>query len=208
MEEVVSVTAPISSPAAPNKISTMTVQIMKEELERVTEYVSLQEQATTVHLPDFEFTEAFTEEVKKYGKMRSKKSKKKPYDKTKEYKHGMSNFVAFTSHFLPFFEGTTNKSFRNLLWEMYKGVVNTWFENHSLSKEKAKELGRQKYIEELRARAPDFATDFPNIVAKLTLFDSSLTSDQHRVKVLEAQMAEKSSPTPLPFVSATHGALQ
>ena len=167
---------------------------MKEELKRVEEYVSIQKKATTVQLPTFEFTEAFTNEVTKYGKAKKKKGKKKPYDKTpKEYKHGMSNFVAFTSHFLPHFEGTTNKAFRNLLWDIYKGVINTWFEHHALSKEKAKALGREKYIEHLRVIAPEFAKDFPNIVGKLSLFDASLTSDEHRVKVLQEQMKEQPS---------------
>ena len=183
----------------PTQVNATTVQIMKDELKRVEEYVSQQGQQGLQGLQkqtDFEFTEAFTNEVTKYGKYgkAKKKGKKKPYDKApKEYKNGMSNFVAFTSHFLPYFEGTTNKHFRNLLWDVYKGVVNTWFEHHALSKEKAKELGREKYIEQLRKAAPEFGKDFPNIVAKLTLFDASLSSDEHRVKVLQEQVKEKTS---------------
>ena len=192
---------------ASTQVNATTVQIMKDELKRVEEYVSQQslhglQSQPSLHglqsqqkLTDFEFTEAFTNEVTKYGKAKkTKKGKKKPYDKApKEYKNGMSNFVAFTSHFLPYYEGTTNKLFRNLLWDVYKGVVNTWFAHHALSKEKAKELGREKYIEQLRKVAPEFGKDFPNIVAKLTLFDASLSSDEHRVKVLLEQEKEKTS---------------
>lgn len=177
----------------PEAVSAVTIEIMKNELKRVEEYVNIQDNTTVIELPKFEFTEAFTTEVSKYDKTKKKKkkTKKTPYDKPKEYKNGMSNFVAFTGHFLPYFEGTTSKQFRNILWDVYKGAINTWFDNHSLSKEKAKELGREKYIAHLRSVAPEFKTAFPNVVSKLQLFDASLTSDEHRSKVLQQHSHEQ-----------------
>jgi hypothetical protein len=176
----------------PEAVSAVTIEIMKNELKRVEEYVNIQDNATVIELPKFEFTEAFTTEVSKYDKTKKKKkTKKTPYDKPKEYKNGMSNFVAFTSHFLPYFEGTTSKPFRNILWDVYKGAINTWFDNHSLSKEKAKELGRKKYIAHLRSVAPEFKSAFPNVVSKLQLFDASLTGDEHRSKVLQQHSHEQ-----------------
>ena len=171
-------------------VSAVTIEIMKNELKRVEEYVNIQDNNTVIELPKFEFSEAFTTEVRKYGKTQKKQqksAKKTPY----EYKKGMSNFVAFTSHFLPYFEGTTSKQFRNILWDVYKGAINTWFDNNSLSKEKAKELGREKYIAHLRSVAPEFKSAFPNVVSKLLLFDASLSSDEHRFRVLQQHSQEQ-----------------
>lgn len=167
------------------QIDENTLFILKEELKRMEEFVNSQKEATT-QLPTFRFTRAFTEEFEKFSK-----SKKRPCDKPTEYKYPMSNFVAFTSHVLPHFDRRTNKAFRILLWNIFKGAINTWFENQELSKETAKELGREKYIEHLHAIAPKFEKDFPNIVGMLTLFDASLTSDEHRVKVLKKHMEEQ-----------------
>lgn len=173
-------------------VSTTTVHIMQNELTRLQKYVQMLN--TNPNLTQYEFSQTFTAEMGKYGKMKKKKKKKRvaklPYDKPKEYKNGMTNFVAFTSHFLPYFEGGTNKPFRNLLWDIYKGIINTWFENNGLGKTVAKELGREKYTKQLKSAAPQFKTDFPDIVAKLDLFDASLSNDEHRVKILTNQKAD------------------
>lgn len=177
-------------------VTTTTVHIMQSELERVQKYVQMQH-ATANTTEQYEFSETFTAEMGKYGKMKKKKrAKKSPYDKPKEYKNGMTNFVAFTSHFLPYFEGGTNKPFRNLLWDIYKGIINTWFENCGLGKIVAKELGREKYTEKLKSVAPKFKTEFPDIVAKLDLFDATLSNDEHRVKILTNQKADADSSAP------------
>lgn len=170
-----------------------TVNIVKLELDRMQEYVHLKSQSSTIEIPQFEFSNTFTSEVNKYTKVKKgKKTKKKtPYDKPAGYTNGMSNYVAFTSHFLPYCEGTTNKPFRNMLWDIYKGIANTWFEKNDVSKDKSKELGKEQYIAHLHKIAPRFKEQFPNIVGKLALFDPTLDIDQQRVKVMEKHLGEK-----------------
>jgi hypothetical protein len=176
-----------------NHICQDTVNIVKKELDRMQEYVNLQSQSTTIEIPQFKFSNTFINEVQKYSKVKKgKKLKtKSPYDKPAGYTKGMNNYVAFTSHLLPYCEGTTNKSFRNILWDIYKGVVNTWFEKNEVSKDKSKELGKEQYVCHLLKIAPKFKEDFPNILSKLTLFDPTLDSDQQRVKVIEKHVSEK-----------------
>lgn len=170
-----------------------TVNIVQKELYRMQEYVDSQSQSTTVEVPQFKFSNTFIDEVQKYSKVKKgKKLKKKgPYDKSAGYVKGMSNYIAFTSHVLPYCEGTTNKAFRNMLWDIYKGVVNTWFDKNEVSKDKSKELGKEHYVGHLLKIAPKFQEEFPNIVSKLTLYDPTLNGDQQRVKVIEKHLNEK-----------------
>ena len=189
---IANVANPLNDDSEMENVNATTVHIMQNELKRVQKYVQMQQVNTESSTAEqYEFSENFTTEMTKYGKMKKKKrAKKSPYAKPKEYKNGMSNFLAFTSHFLPYFEGGTNKSFRNLLWDINKGIINTWFEKNGLGKTVAKELGREKYTEQLTHAAPQFKTDYPNIVATLNLFDASLNNDEQRNKILQNQKTE------------------
>lgn len=186
----------------PIDINQTTIQLFEKEIQCMKMHIEKEENKQIKQL--YTMSKEIKQVVRQYGK-HSKKHKqkaKKPYEKN-EYTKGMSNFIAFISQIMPMCspQKKIHRRFLVLLWDIYKGVLITWFDDNDVSKEKAVALGKDKYIKHLQENVvSSFQTSFPQIIQKLELYDDTQDTDTLRVKIINQHQEDLSSLSMTPSI--------